>query len=92
MGYSYEHEKSVLFTEKGSQAFLDVRDEVRSVLAVAGAFRPNELAKSLAHIESRIVLLSIDRMLELGELREVGSEGEAGRSIYRVLVRRGLKL
>lgn len=73
MSYSYEREKPTLFTESGSVAFMKVRDEVNRLLEQAGAFRQTHL--SVSAVDSWTTLACLDRMVELGELVKLRSEG-----------------
>lgn len=65
MPYAYETERSALFTEEGQRKFLEVRDQVKQLLASAGAFRFTAI-----HVtgDSFVTLACIDRLVELKEI------------------------
>ena len=65
MSYNYQTERSALFTESGQVRFIQVRDRVKELLKVAGAFRLEEAA-----ISSWEEVACVDRMVEMGELVE----------------------
>lgn len=69
--YRYEETKPELFTEHGSRLFLHVRDLVHVLLHDAGAFRSQEAWKVPVTASSNLFLACIDRLVELGEIREV---------------------
>lgn len=68
--YDYAKEKSRLFTDDGQVMFLQIRDRVRELLAVAGAVRVVE-ALMTSTGDSYLMLACLDRMVELGEIRLV---------------------
>lgn len=72
MSYSYETEKPHLFTDTGQREFLAIRDHAQRLLATAGAVRMDKITaapNSPAAIWR--CMACVDRMVELGELREV---------------------
>lgn len=82
MSYSYVIQRSEVFTESGSIMFTRIRDKVRELLAVAGAF---EMGKAITGSgDSWTMLACVDRMVELGEIREISQPGCAGQ--HRVFV------
>ena len=68
--YNYEIEKQKLITERGQVMFLEIRDRVQRILKDAGAVRMQE-AIARTSGDSWTMLACVDRMVELGELREV---------------------
>jgi hypothetical protein len=70
MSYHYATEKPKIFTEDGQILFLKIRDNAKRLLAQAGAVRCGELI-SCATGDSWTMLACVDRMVELGELREI---------------------
>lgn len=84
MGYRYENERPKLFTEEGQRDFLKVRDEVDRLLRLAGAVQMGKLL-GIVSGDSWVALARIDRLVELGELREVTGSNVAGQD--RVFVR-----
>lgn len=81
MSYQYETEKSKLFTDEGQRHFLKVRDNVKELLSVAGAFRVDKVLSG----DSWFCLACIDRLVELGELEELTGKQVAGQN--RVFVK-----
>lgn len=81
--YNYNEQKSELFTDEGQRSFLRIRDRVRELLKLSGAVRMQE---ALTGTGSNWTLIAcVDRMVELGELREINQvERPAGQ--YRVFV------
>ena len=82
--YHYEAERSKLFTDEGQQLFLKIRDRVNVLLAEAGAVRQQEAVNGSAG-DSWTMLACLDRMVELGELRELTGPKAPGQ--HRVFVR-----
>lgn len=72
MPYSYEKERDSLFTDEGQRMFLKIRDHVSDILNRSGAV---QLEKAIDCVsgDSWMMLACIDRMVELGELKEVAS-------------------
>ncbi len=68
--YRYEDWKAGIFTEQGQVLFLATRDKVRQLLKQAGAFKhsygyPDNWTSNFE------AAACIDRLVELGEIREV---------------------
>jgi hypothetical protein len=80
--YSYQTEKPALFTEGGQRDFLKTRDHVHALLKKAGAFRMQEAM--ICSVCSWTQLAMIDRLVELGEIREITGGNVAGQ--HRVFV------
>lgn len=72
--YDYQTERPKLFTEDGQVMFLGIRDRSKSLIAKAGAARVNEIMRG-ATGDSWVMLACVDRLVELGELREIKQEG-----------------
>jgi hypothetical protein len=73
--YEYEKQKPELFTDAGQRMFLRVRDFVGETLEVAGAVRMDKCMDAAGVGGSWTMLACVDRMVELGELREITPEG-----------------
>jgi hypothetical protein len=84
MAYSYETQRANIFTEEGQRLFLAIRDRADSLLKQAGAARLQEVISGNSG-DSWDMLACVDRLVELGELREISQERCAGQ--YRVFVR-----
>ena len=85
MSYNYKAQKPALLTDEGQRAFLAVRDNVQRLLKLAGAVRVGEAINcERGPSDSWELLACFDRMVELGELREISPPGCA--SQHRVFV------
>ncbi len=86
--YHYQIERPKLFSESGQILFLKVRDNVHRLLKEAGAVRSQEAVHgpSIPTADSWMQLACLDRLVELGEIREITAGGVPGQ--YRVFVRR----
>lgn len=71
--YNYDEIKPRLFDDEGQRLFLKIRDKAQELLKVAGAFRMQEC---LSHSErdTWTLLACVDRLVELGEIRELTIE------------------
>jgi hypothetical protein len=82
--YKYEDMKKELFTDEGQRRFLKVRDGVNGLLKKTGAF---QLGFAIQFdCASWFTIACIDRMVEIGELREVGDESFTQ---HKVFVKKG---
>ncbi len=71
--YDYKKEKQRIFTEEGQVAFIKIRDKAKSLLESSGSFRIDALMTVLSG-DTNIMLACVDRMVELGEIRELTQE------------------
>lgn len=84
--YNYQTERSKLFTDEGQRALLQVRDHVQKCLKVAGCVRMEE-AVSVISGDSWFEIACVDRLVELGEIREVEyAPGKTPCGQYRLFV------
>ena len=74
--YQYEQEKPELFTDEGQRMFIAIRDHVKHTLRQAGAIRMQEAMSAAKGGNTWTMLACVDRMVELGELREL-TRGDA---------------
>ena len=81
--YNYQEEKQHLFSDEGQRLFLKCRDRVKSLLATSGAVRMQEALQTLSG-SNWTMLACLDRMIELGEIREIQQGNVAGQ--HRVFV------
>jgi hypothetical protein len=81
--YTYETEKVNIFTESGQRKFLAIRDNVQKLLRQSGAVRMQE-ALTGATGDSWESMACVDRLVELGEIRELKYGDCAGQ--HRVFV------
>lgn len=70
MSYDYQKERPYVFTEAGQVDFLKVRDHAAKLLEQAGAVSCGKLINHVSG-DSWKALACVDRLVELGELREV---------------------
>ena len=74
MSYRYQDVKPSVFTEEGSVMFMKIRDRVRRLMRKTGALTCGAATRgTLGNMWT--MLACVDRLVELGELREVGSAG-----------------
>jgi hypothetical protein len=85
MAYQYQVERPKLFTEDGQRMFLAIRDRAAQLIAEAGAVRLDKAIASQCG-DSWVMLACMDRLVELGELREV-TEPDSVPGQHRVFVR-----
>lgn len=83
--YRYSEVRNTLFTEEGLVMFTKVRDFVHKALAVSGAVRMQECMNAAGGGEAWMMLACVDRLVEMGELREVLQVGVCGQ--HRVFVK-----
>jgi hypothetical protein len=83
MSYSYEAQRANIFTEDGQRMFLKIRDKTQYLLKIAGAVRHQEATSGVTG-DSWDMIACLDRMVELGEIRELTQDGCPGQ--YRVFV------
>lgn len=81
MSYDYKTIKPNLFTEEGQVLFLKIRDNTNRLLKQAGAVRLQEAAMNNSG-SSWDMLACMDRLVELGELREIPTDGVAQHRIF----------
>lgn len=84
MSYDYETEKAYVCSEAGQQMFLAIRDNVRDLLKSAGAISMGHATKC-ATGDSWKMMACVDRLLELGEIKEVHRSGSVPGQ-YRIFV------
>lgn len=83
MPYDYAAERPNLFTEDGQVMFLRIRDATHALLKSAGAARSQEMMVGAG--DSWTMLACVDRLVELGEIREVTGPTVPGQ--HRVFVK-----
>lgn len=72
MSYSYEAEKKIVFTDEGQRQFLRIRDFCQRQLKEAGAVQAGKAMSAWdGGGDSWEMMACVDRLVELGELREV---------------------
>ena len=84
MKYIYEEEKPFLFTDDGQRMFLKIRDNAKRLLREAGAFTLGSAIQAASSGSSWQMIACVDRLVELGEIREITGDDVAGQ--FRVFV------
>jgi len=88
MSYAYEQQKHKIFTEEGQVMFVKIRDNVKRLLAEAGAVRMGNAISKCGGGDSWDMLACVDRLVELNEIREIEQKNPAGQHRIFVAVRR----
>lgn len=81
--YNYEDEKKNIFSEKGQIMFLDIFENAKILINKSGAARLQEIIKVQSG-DSWTMLACVDRLVELGKLREIPQDSCPAQ--YRVFV------
>lgn len=68
--YNYEEQRKNIFTDEGQGQFLSIRDHVAELLKSAGAFKMVNAVRGQTG-DSWTMLACVDRLVELGEIREI---------------------
>ncbi len=83
--YKYKDHRERIFTEEGQREFLKVRDTAKRLLKDSGAFTMFAPLKGICG-NSWDMMAYVDRLLELGEIREVNQIDDVFAQ-YRVFVK-----
>ncbi len=75
--YKYSEQKPNILTDEGQRLFLAIRDNTKKLLRVSGAARSQEMTTGNSG-SSWDFLACVDRMVELGEIREITPENTPG--------------
>lgn len=73
--YNYTTERPNLFTESGQEMFIAIRDCVHAGLKTCGAIRLQEATAAARSGSSGTMIACLDRLVELGEIREITPKG-----------------
>jgi len=76
--YNYETEKPKLLTDEGQKMVITVLKNIQELLKKSGAFMTFAPLKNVKYGDTWTALAIIDRLVELGEIREVTDKGVAG--------------
>ena len=87
MSYQYQAERPWLFTEEGQVALLKARNKALRLLDEAGAFMSFSALKGVDYPDTFRAMALLDRMVELGDIREVTGPNVMGQ--HRVFVSGG---
>ena len=87
--YKYEELKQNLFTEEGQRMFLSIRDGVHALIKKAGAVTMGKaMMCGSGGGDSWDMMACVDRLVELGEIREIFQAKRSGQDRVFVAVRR----
>ena len=81
--YDYNKERSFVFTERGQVVFLSIRDKKDKLLNLAGVATMSHLISGQTGISWEL-MACVDRLVELGEIKEISQANCAGQ--HRVFV------
>lgn len=84
MSYSYEAQKSELFTAQGAKILMNVKNAVDGGIKAAGAIRAEEAIKGCTG-DAWTMMAALDFLCEPEEIREITGPGVWGQ--HRVFVR-----
>lgn len=73
--YNYQKEREKVFTERGQEMFLKIRDNVHRLLKHSGAVMLENAISGVTG-DTWLMLACIDRLVELKEIREIVQQGE----------------
>lgn len=78
--YKYEELKHKLFTDEGQRKFLTFRDRIHRILNLSGGFTMLNGMACADVSDSWLQMAHVDRLVELGEIKEIPRPGCAGQS------------
>jgi hypothetical protein len=79
--YKYEEIRPRIFEEQNQEQFLKIRDNAQRLLRKAGAVQLGAIIRGSTG-DSWIALACVDRLLELGEIKEIPTEGAAQHRVF----------
>ena len=85
MSYNYETEKPKILTDDGQQKFIKVRDRALKILDESGAADMSHLMSEGGDSWTQIAF--VDRMVELGDIKEIDYGKCAGQD--RIFIKAG---
>ena len=83
--YNYKMERHKIFTEENQRLFLGIRDNVHRMLRTSGAFTMQyaaTLPRDVGAADSWTMLACVDRLVELGEIRELPTTEAAQNRVF----------
>lgn len=81
--YTYETERTAIFTEDGQKTFLKVRDAAVELIRSAGCVSMGAVWDKVMG-DAWFVMACLDRLVELGEIKEITNDSVAGQ--HRIFV------
>ena len=82
--YKYEEQRSTIFSDEGQRMFLEIRDRAQKMFTTSGAAKLENMISGTSG-DTFMMLACIDRLVELGEIKEIPTTGIA-RAQDRVFV------
>ena len=77
--YEYQEQRAAIFTEDGQKMFLGIRDGTHALLKKSGAVTMGRaMSSGEGGGDSWATMACVDRLVELGEIREIPQERCAG--------------
>lgn len=83
--YNYKEMKHLVFKEENQKDFLKVRDNAQKFLSESGSFTMLSAIRGVSG-DSWLLLAYVDRLVEIGEIREITTSPNASAQ-NRVFVR-----
>lgn len=86
--YNYDMERDKIFSEEGQRLFLGIRDNCKRMMSVSGAFTMGnaiKLPNGIGAADSWSMMACVDRLVELGEIREVTTAAPCAAQ-YRIFI------
>ena len=86
MSYSYEEMRPEVFTDNGQKMFLKIRDRAHKLLNESGTCQLGSMISGCTG-DSWTMIACVDRMVELGEIKEIPNPF-SGAGQHRIFVKR----
>lgn len=81
MSYKYEEIKPDLFTERGVEMLMKIKDQVGRLLFSAGAFTHEKVTRTVTG-DSWLMLACLDYLVEKGEIELASNRGMRQHWVY----------
>lgn len=85
MSYDYKTEKREVFKEENQMLFIKIREKAHHLLNIAGAVTMDNLATlpdGIGCADSFTMLACVDRLVELGEIKEIYNPGRTQSIVF----------
>ena len=69
--YKYEEQRHNIFTERGQEMFIQIRDHTLKLLDTAGAVSMGKAMQGCSCGDSWTMMTCVDRMVEMGDIKEI---------------------
>ncbi len=84
--YNYKDEKPKLLTDEGQKSVIKALKNAQRLLQSAGAFKAFSILENVNYDDTFVAMAILDRLVELGEIREVTSSNVMGQDRVFVLI------